>query len=319
MIRGEDFEARERFDAWCEVTSRMPCRHRIRTDHPDDYRFTLRMAALGVVSIAQTAVPSLHATRTPRLIRQCTSDLYQLELCTGGRVGAEQSGREVVATSGQWILHDSARPYSLWNLADGQPVQSAMALQVPKHLLGINRDAVAPLLTRPLPGTVGFGRLLSDLLARVLHEPQHFLPADAPRLGDMARDLVSALLAHELDADRLLPEPTHHQALQLRIRAYVLDHLGDPDLTPGRIAAAHHISVRYLHRLFRPDGQSPAAWIREQRLRRACRDLAAPGQRHTPVYVIGARWGFTSAADFSRTFRRAYGMPPTDYRKANER
>lgn len=27
-----------------------------------------------------------------------------------------------------------------------------------------------------------------------------------------------------------------------------------------------------------------------------------------------ARWGFPRAADFTRTFRNAYGMPPQDHR-----
>jgi AraC-like DNA-binding protein len=78
--------------------------------------------------------------------------------------------------------------------------------------------------------------------------------------------------------------------------------------------------VSYLHRLFRQrnGGRTVAAWIREQRLERARRDLADPDQRATAVHAIAARWGFRHAADFSRAFRRAYGMPPRDYREATQ-
>ncbi|WP_189145366.1 hypothetical protein [Streptomyces lacrimifluminis] len=41
-------------------------------------------------------------------------------------------------------------------------------------------------------------------------------------------------------------------------------------------AACHHISVRYLHRLFPPQGITVSAWIRQRRPERCRRDLADP-------------------------------------------
>ena len=70
----------------------------------------------------------------------------------------------------------------------------------------------------------------------------------------------------------------------------------------------------YLHRLFQHDGITVAAWIREQRLERARRDLADPALRAVPVHQIAARWGFSHAAVFSRAFRAGYGVAPNDYR-----
>ncbi|MCG5220618.1 helix-turn-helix domain-containing protein [Streptosporangium soli] len=39
-----------------------------------------------------------------------------------------------------------------------------------------------------------------------------------------------------------------------QIHAFILQNLGDAHLTPDAIAAAHHISVRYLHKLFHQEG-----------------------------------------------------------------
>ncbi|MFF0222770.1 helix-turn-helix domain-containing protein [Streptomyces sp. NPDC004629] len=36
--------------------------------------------------------------------------------------------------------------------------------------------------------------------------------------------------------------------------------------------------------------------------------------RVTPIHAIAARSGFPRAADFTRAFRRAYGVSPSDYR-----
>ena len=58
-----------------------------------------------------------------------------------------------------------------------------------------------------------------------------------------------------------------------------------------------------------------AGWIRSRRLERCRRDLADPSLAARPVAAIAARWGFSSAADFSRAFRTAHGVPPAEYRR----
>ena len=107
-----------------------------------------------------------------------------------------------------------------------------------------------------------------------------------------------------LHADVLLPQVT----------TYVYRHLGDPDLTPARIAAAHFISIRSLHRLWESRGVSISGWIREVRLARCRRDLADPALAHESIGTIAARWGMRNAAHFSRMYREAYGCSPRDHR-----
>ena len=80
------------------------------------------------------------------------------------------------------------------------------------------------------------------------------------------------------------------------------------------IAAAHGISVRSLHRLFRGGNVTVTGWIRECRLDRCRRDLIDPHFRAKPVHAIAARWGLPDAAHFSRAFRAAYGFSPQVYR-----
>lgn len=107
---------------------------------------------------------------------------------------------------------------------------------------------------------------------------------------------------------------TRQRALALRIQSYIAAHLQEPDLTPGVVAAVHHISVSHLHRLFQTKGVTVAAWIRQQRLERARRDLADPTLRTVRVHRIAEQWGFTHHAVFTRAFRTAYGIPPSEYR-----
>lgn len=102
-----------------------------------------------------------------------------------------------------------------------------------------------------------------------------------------------------------------------RVQDYIRQNLHDPELTPPVIAAAHNISLSYLHRIFQEQtrGEPVAAWIRRRRLENAHRDLANPALRGTPIHVIAARWGYRRPSDFTRAFRGAYGMSPRDYRQ----
>jgi AraC-like DNA-binding protein len=132
-------------------------------------------------------------------------------------------------------------------------------------------------------------------------------------------DLFSVALAARLGRDGAVPPGSARGALLQRIQAYIERHLADPGLSPGTVAAAHHISVRYLHKLFQERETTVAGWIRRRRLERCRLDLIDPRLRSRPVGAIGARWGFVNAAHFNNVFRTAYGMTPGEYRSGRAR
>jgi AraC-like DNA-binding protein len=170
------------------------------------------------------------------------------------------------------------------------------------------------LLLAPLPGRDGVGGLLSGFLAHLASDPSPYDPADNHRLGIVLHELLTAWLAHHIGAEKQTPVETRQRVQFLQIQSFVLSHLSDPDLAPSVIAAAHHMSLRSLHRLFRAEGSTVAAFIRRQRLTRAARDLTDPALATRPVYAIAARYGFPRPADFTRAFRAEYGLTPIDYR-----
>jgi AraC-like DNA-binding protein len=127
-------------------------------------------------------------------------------------------------------------------------------------------------------------------------------------------DLVSAALAARLQRQDELPSAIWRQALLRQVTAYIERRLGDPGLSPATIAAAHHISLRYLYKLFEAQRIGVTGWIRQRRLERCRRDLLDPAMRLEPVSTVAARWGLTDPAHFSRAFRTPSGMPPAEYR-----
>ncbi len=82
-------------------------------------------------------------------------------------------------------------------------------------------------------------------------------------------------------------------------------------MTPARIAAAHGLSLRYLHLVFAEHGITVGRWVRQRRLWHCYRELREQGGRRT-ITDIAFRWGFNDMAHFSRTFRTQYGVSPRD-------
>ncbi|GGZ87505.1 hypothetical protein GCM10010344_63900 [Streptomyces bluensis] len=191
---------------------------------------------------------------------------------------------------------------------------TGIGLEIPKAGVALPRNKVDHAARFNLSVQEGFGALLAQLLTQLAQGVGSYQPADGPRLGAVVADLLTGLFAHALEAENLLTPESHRRTLVLRIRAFVRSHLHDPQLTPRSIATAHNISASYLHRLFQHEEETIAAWIRHQRLEHARRDLVDPALRTTPINAIAARWGFPRAADFTRAFRAAYGMPPSDCR-----
>lgn len=152
----------------------------------------------------------------------------------------------------------------------------------------------------------------SQLLAGMLKALPDQLPLMSPQLRLQTADAVTLLLAGGLSAvqvghpagDRLFDE----------IMAWLETHLADPELAPGTIAAAHHISVRYLHKIFSRHGLTVAGYVRSRRLELFRRDLADPAKADTPVSVLARRRGWENANHLCKAFRARYGTSPREYR-----
>jgi AraC-like DNA-binding protein len=250
--------------------------------------------------------------RTPGLIRRDSPELYRVALAISGQARLLQDGRAARLRPGEFAIYDFTRPYEL---AYDSGVQLAV-FSFPREMLALPADLVARLTAVPVIADGGAGALAAPLLRRVALDLDSYRPASAARLSTVVMSLVTTAVAEHADQAGSLPAESREQALLLRIHAFIEQHLGDADLAPGPVAAAHYISVRYLYRLFEAQGTTVAAWIRHRRLERCRADLADPALRAAPVSAVAVRWGLPDPAHFSRLFRRTYGLPPAEYRRA---
>ncbi|MEV5145174.1 helix-turn-helix domain-containing protein [Streptomyces sp. NPDC052727] len=314
VFRSEDLSPADRFDGWRELVGRTHAPLELRSDHRADFRASQRVLDLGAVSVWPTTFQPVCFRRTPKLIRQSDPEGLHISLPLSGALRAVRGGEEAVYGPDSLCVVDTSRPVDVHG-GDDADLHTGVGLEVPKALLPLPRNQLDRVARLRLSAQDGFGSLLGQLLTQLARGTDSYQPSDGPRLGTVVVDLLSALIAHALDSDNSLPPETRRQALVLRIRAFVQQHLHDPHLTPRTIAAAHHISTSYLHRLFQEEDDTVAAWIRSQRLERARRALADPAMYATPLHTIGASCGFPRASDFTRAFRTAYGIPPKEYRR----
>jgi len=250
------------------------------------------------------------AERTARQIaRAGDANHYKVSMPLRGTMQISQDGRDATLQPGDLGIYDTTRPY-LVSFTDSCRM---LVLMFPRRDLRLPDDAMRQVTARRVSGHSGIGGLVAPLLTSLATRLDEISPAQSTRLADNVVDLLSTVYAD------LLSQVGYRSAdpirtLMARIRSFIEDHLDDPDLDPEAVAGACHISVGYLHKLFRTEGTSVSRLIRERRLEQCRRDLGSPGSRGVAVGAIGAHWGFLDAAHFSKVFKEAYGVSPREYR-----
>jgi AraC-like DNA-binding protein len=313
LIRTEDIPPEQRHDAWRSVVCDTLGPLDFRSDPGTPLRGEIAAGALGPVNVGRVETSTPHSVhRTPGLIRRGSPELYRVALTMSGQACLLQGDRVARLRPGEFTIYDFNRPYAL---AYDSGVRLAV-FSVPREELALPADLVAGLTAVPVRSDTGTGALAAPLLRRVALDLDTYRPDSAARLSAVVTTLLSTAIAEHAGQPAALPGQSREQALLLRIHAFIEQNLGQAGLAPGTVAAAHYISVRYLYRLFEAQGTTVAAWIRHRRLERCRADLADPALGSAPVNAVAARWGMPDPAHFSRLFKRTYGVPPAEYRRA---
>ena len=317
VFRSTDIPVEDRFEYWRELVQKAIAPTDISSEYAADFWAEQRLLELGPVLVWPTAFLPTRFLRTEKMVRQSDPELFHLTLVLGGDLGLDHAGRSDLYGPHDLWLTDSSRPYDVRPPDTGsRHLVKGIGVDFPKELLPLPPDRVKELLGRRLSGREGTGALLTQFLTGLARESGSLQPSDAPRLGTVLLDLLAAWFAQALEAEAALEPETRGRALAEHIRAFIRQNLHDPELTPPMIAAAHHISLSYLHRLFQEEaqGETVAAWIRRRRLEGARRDLSDPALLATPIHAIAACWGLPHGSGFTRVFRTAYGLAPKEYR-----
>jgi AraC-like DNA-binding protein len=287
----------------------VPC-HVIHENTELDIRTRMELWQLGNVKIFSTWSSGLRLLRTPKQARQDAAPVVALAVQKLADGRQEQLACERVVPPGEMLVMDLSAPYDYGWSGEG----AVGCIQVPIEGLGLPVDTVRR-AARHLPGSPLY-RLVTDHISQVTQDAARLSehPA-AASLGATVTELAMALLASAAEDERY-SRPVLAETLLARIRAYVGRHLADPELGPIAVAAAHNISVRHLYKICSQADLSLEQWIIDQRLHGAREELSRPGSSRRSISMVARQWGFRDPAHFSRRFRAAYGLSPSEWRRA---
>jgi AraC-like DNA-binding protein len=302
---------RDGFEYWKNAVSSTFVPLECRTDVTGVFRGELVNVTLGDIQLTRIAAASHQVQRTRRAIGSNDPGLLKVALQIRGTGRISQDGHEAKLGPGDLTLYDTTRPYTL--RYDDNASFETFILMFPAQLLGLPRDSVRAVTALRISGQDGVGALVSPFLAGLAELTSQDNPVLSCRLAHNVIALLETLYLDRLDLAATEPERVSTVRL-LAIQGWLDRRLDDPELTPETIAAAHHISLRYLHRLFAAEETSVSRWVKERRLEGCRRDLADPALVRFSVAALAARWGLLDAAGFSRSFRSAYGLSPREYR-----
>jgi AraC-like DNA-binding protein len=267
----------------------------------------LTMGALGSLKIFEFSGSALDVHRTRATIRRLDPGLVKAAVQLRGRGLVAQRDREAVLAPGDFTVYDTSEPYRMRLEKD----YTMFAVMFPRTALKMSADGISSLTAVPIRADHGVGALASQFLSGLRRGLSAGSLNPNPRLEEAAIDLICASATDNAAQINGAPGAT----ILASAKSFIDRHHADPALDPSMVAAAHHISPRYLQKLFAAAGITVAGWIKERRLERCRHHLEDPSLLRDCIGTICARHGFIDSAHFSRLFKQRYGLSPRAFRE----
>lgn len=245
-------------------------------------------------------------------------DSYQLIYVTAGRARITVSGRSYEACAGSLVLISRLESHAIQVLTETYcryTVGISPQIETYKGLIGEN--LLSMLSNRPeqfrhcvdMSGCSQVEHLISQMAEET--------DQNGPLCQQMQLFLLCQLLVHCCRLHPMqVPEDTQRLHTVNKIRRYVEEHIAQR-ITLQTLSETFHLSQSYLSHLFKDiTGSSVLGYVTAYRLLLAKRYLAETAWE---ISRIVEESGFTDNSNFSRTFKKATGMSPSQFRKQHQK
>ena len=274
----------------------------------------LQKAPLSDLSIAEVLSTPTIVSHTQAMVSDETSPFFLLHLQLNGSSINRQRGREALLKAGDFTLCDSTCPY---NLSFTEP-NNMLVLRIPEKKLRSVLRAPEDVTCIHMAGHMGMSGVASSLLTRLWEGYESGWDLEyQKKIADIVLNTLAISYAEV--CKKAAPETSLQQTRRIQIRHFIETNLNDPQLSPGFIADALDISPRYLHMLYKPEGETVAQTILRRRLEESRRRLTDTANAGLTVSEIAYALGFNSATHFGRVFKEKYDVTPTAIRFTNAR
>jgi len=189
-------------------------------------------------------------------------------------------------------------------------------IRLPRAVLGRLVPNIDDAVLCRIPRGTGMLSLLRSYVDAVFDDPALANPWMRRLVTAQLCDLVAATLGATRDAAAVAEGRGIRAARLCAIKADIEAHLASGGLSPDAVAKRQQISDSYIRKLFESEGTSFSQFVLGRRLERARRMLADPRWTSRSIASIAFEAGFGDLSYFNRTFKRCYGLTPSEVRDA---
>lgn len=244
--------------------------------------------------------------RTPYYISRDSSESICIAMTLDGNAEVSCGGRDLTWKGGGIYCGGNSIPYHF--VTDRELVFTAIYFDISYMKSIIPNPEILHL--KEMPTATGWGGALASMMREITPRTIDHLALPPSAVADHVLGLLALSIGPEIDH-----LTSSQRSLRERLRQDMRDRLFDPSLNPTSFAAEHGISVRTLHAVFTVSGNSFMRELLGMRLARARSFLEDRRYDAKTVAEIALLVGFVNADHFTARFRKAFGMPPTEWRK----
>ncbi len=172
-------------------------------------------------------------------------------------------------------------------------------------------------VAKPIATDCGTAAVLADHLLSLSRHPDALGQARSSALVHLTVGMVGALL-QDLCGSKSKDNASATAYQRERVKRFAMNHLANPALDCQFIARGVGLSTRYIHRLFHDEPLSLMQWVLHERLARCQEELARGIDPRRTLCELAYRWGFNDQAHFTHSFRKQFGVAPSELRHARD-
>jgi len=295
------------FDLWRSAMSPLYA-----LDAPDARARASFAAELTGYMFGDVAIASSHSSaavfeRTAQTIARSGIDNISLLLYADGGCALDAEGRATEVHAGDVCFFDMTRRSTVRASDYGN-----LSIVLPRALLAPYVTDIDGLHGRILRSSTPLNTMLAGHLRTLFAEAPALGLSDFRAAARATAALIAAFAGPSADGRNAIARANAAASLQAARRT-IEANLRNPELGPGFVCQQLGMSRAKLYRLFEPIG-GVRHYIQQRRMRRAYQAITDPARARERVSAIAARCGFSNASVFSRAFREAYGVSPTELR-----
>ena len=248
--------------------------------------------------------------------------VYFLNIQSKGQARIQQNGFETILEPNSFSLVDATLPFRM-QVSEGF---EQLSIKIPKSRLYDLIEYPDSIASRRVATHRGLGRLVIRALEALAEESQYLHQRGGAIAVEHALALVACSLNHPQTLDDRLIE--HRSNLSLKkgkftrltgilkqAQSFIEARLEDPQLNAKQVSDSLGFSTRYIQAAFSAHQTSVGNWILDERLKLCHKVLVnAPSSRAETIAEIAFKYGFNDLSYFNRTFKRKYGVTPSQAR-----